>query len=762
MLSKLGRSSLALIIGLMLEAGTAAQSVSAQQTNPAGILVSGRITDPQANSVSSLRVRLLDPAGDPVNEQTTDKDGRFAFTVAAIGTYTLDVAAPGFQELTRLIYITSTAPVSADVQLGKLAEKQESITVTADVKESSVLFPDPAQRVYVRQETLDANPGRPGAPISIPGVPIETASGGIKAPQYFSPGVAGDHGEPIAEYIQVGTYLVSNNLSSNAHGNGYADPNIFVPAVLAGVQTDGGAFNVREGNHAESLSAIYQLRERLEPFVTVTGDYRDIDLVAGWSPENPQVKSWISLEAAYGNGFLDRLEHRQQYKLNGYRVFDLGAHELTLFGIGYYGSSFLPGLTPLGLSNLHDTIDFRQKDQTHTCEIAANDLWKLSPTQQVQLSGLFRTYDLSLYSDFGAGLIRQSEFRTVTGANGTYIKNFKHSVSVLAGFDYQRDAPRRLDLDHFASNDPSSYGPFRKVTSNNVTLGDAAFYVAVHGSFFRSLHYDLGWRRDEIQFTDVDLLNPASSYDTLAGFNSPKANLSFVPADSRFLPSVAFSFGEAFYTNDPRVGTGTVRGTPISREHSYQLVVSKMLAGTDFRVTLGHVTTDATLAKIDPDTGLQQDEGPGRNQFITLAARHYFSFGMLEASASKADARDLLNGLPTPEAPRRIVDVLGTVNRLPLGLQARAEFEEVGAKPLGDGFKGVAVRELRGGLLRSFLDRRMDIGVNFLIASGYTGQTTETLAMAGQDLPSEQAVGVRLPSYVSLSYTYHFRPKTSP
>jgi hypothetical protein len=273
----------------------------------------------------------------------------------------------------------------------------------------------------------------------------------------------------------VGTYLVSNNLSSNAHGNGYADPNIMVPAILAGVQTDGGAFNVREGNHAENLSAIYQLRSRLEPFVTVTGDYRDIDVVAGWSPEKPDIKSWIVIEAAYGNGFLDRLEHR---------------------------------------------------------------------------------------------------------------------------------------------------------------------------------------RRDEIEFSNVDLLNPTNSYTTLVGFNSPKATLSFLPLDHPALPTIAFSFGEAFYTNDPRIGTGTMQGTPVSREHSYQVVLSKMFSGTDFRVTLGHVTTEASLAKIDPDTGLQENEGPGRNKFITMAARRYFGFGLLQASVSKADARDLDTGLPTPEASRLLIDVL--------------------------------------------------------------------------------------------------------
>ena len=61
--------------------------------------------------------------------------------------------------------------------------------------------------------------------------------------------------KPIAQFIGVGTYLVPNNLSANAHGNGYADPNLFIPSILESVQVDGGAFNVREGNHAVNVAA---------------------------------------------------------------------------------------------------------------------------------------------------------------------------------------------------------------------------------------------------------------------------------------------------------------------------------------------------------------------------------------------------------------------------------------------------------------------------------------------------------------------------
>jgi hypothetical protein len=174
------------------------------------------------------------------------------------------------------------------------------------------------------------------------------------------------------------------------------------------------------------------------------------------------------------------------------------------------------------------------------------------------------------------------------------------------------------------------------------------------------------------------------------------------------------------------------------------------------RVTLGHVTQSASLAKIDPDTGLQFDEGPSVNRYLTASARRYFGVGMLQASVSKADARDLSSGVPVPEAPRLIVDVLGTVDRLPFHIQARAEFEEVGRKPLGDGFISVPVREFRCALVRSFDRGRIQTGVHFQAASGYTGQTTEVLALPGDDAPFERVVGVYIPSYATVSVTYHF------
>jgi hypothetical protein len=419
-------------------------------------------------------------------------------------------------------------------------------------------------------------------------------------------------------------------------------------------------------------------------------------------------------------------------------------------------------LVPIEVPNLHDTIDQRQRDQTHTGEIALNDVWHLTPTSDLQVSGIFRTYNLSLFSNFGDGLIRQSEFRTVWGGNANYIRKFNQHFSLMAGLDYFQEAPRRDDLDHYASTNPFVYGPFQKVTANDITLNFVTPFIAIDGNIVSWLRYNLGWRRDQIGFDNTDLLNPANSFNRWQGINSPKATLAIVPPEGLPLPSVSFSFGQAFFTNDPRIGSGTQQGSLISQAHAYQLVVSKTIRNTDFRITLGHVTQEASLAKIDPDTGLQFDEGPSRNQYITASARHYFRDGLLQASVSKADARELAMGTPVPEAPRLIVDLLGTLDRLPFHLQARAEFEEVGRKPLGDGFFSVPVREFRGALVRSFQGGKIQVGVHFQVATGYTGQTTEVLALPAEGEPFERVVGVYIPTYATASFSYHFGRQARP
>jgi len=708
----------------------------------------GLVSDPQGAAVADASVALFPTGRQVALVTTTDLQGRFEFHGLMSGPCRLTVEAPGFIAVSISVNLVAGESAERDVQFRQLASQTQQINVVAS--EPAALAPDPSQLTVVHDEALDANPGRPGTPISIPGLPIETASGGIKAPQYFAPGVAGDHGEPIAQFFQVGDFLFPNNLPANAHGNGYADPNPLISQGIGAVQVDGGAFNVREGNHAVNLAAAYLPRPRVEPFIQLTGDHRDIDVASGWSPSNPNTNAWIGIEAAYGNGYLNRLEHRRQFKLNAYRSIKSGRHDVTLFGIGYYGFSDIPGLVPRDVLVPGDTIDPRQSDRTHTAIFVATDSWQITGRQQMQLSVFFRTYNLQLRSNFGDGLIQQSEFRTVVGGNTSYLHKFRPEISVLAGFDLRRDAPRGLDLKRADTS-----GQFQPITSNDLTLGFAGPYLSLDGGLTRYFHYDLGVRREEVFFDNLDNIVVANSFNRQAGLTLPKGTFTILPNAGSFWPRVSFSFGEAFHTNDPRIGQGNASGTMLIPSHAAQLLVQKEILKTDFRITLARVTNDQELAKIDPDTGLQQDVGPSIIRSITVSACRSSSFGYLLASFARATAVDRLTGAETPEAPRLIWDLIGGTNHLPLRLRARGEFEYVGRKPLDAGFTADPVREIRGTLFRSFNEGRFDAGLNFLLAHGFTGQTVEPLRLAGEPSAFPRVVGVRLKSYVGLSLTYH-------
>ena len=349
--------------------------------------LAGDLTDPQGRLIPDVTIRLQRRADSTRRETKSDAQGRFSFTNLDGGEYHLTAEAPGFPVLTRTIGVQADGQQTENLQFSGLAAQNESVTVTAAVSDVGVFEPDPAQRVMIRDETLDANPGRPGMPVSIPGMPVESPAGGVKPPQYFAPGVAGDHGEPIAMFFQIGGYLFPNNLPANAHGNGYADPNVIIPVAIESIQTDGAAFNVREGNNSVNSSITFGLRDRIEPMIRLTGDYRDLNLVTGWSPANPSNRTWVGAEVSFGNGYLDRLEHRKQYKGNISKVFNFGNHELTVYGIGYYGTAFQPGLIPIHTPTPNDTIDACQHEETSNGTVIFNDVWHLTEHRQFQFSG---------------------------------------------------------------------------------------------------------------------------------------------------------------------------------------------------------------------------------------------------------------------------------------------------------------------------------------------------------------------------------------
>ena len=224
-----------------------------------------------------------------------------------------------------------------------------------------------------------------------------------------------------------------------------------------------------------------------------------------------------------------------------------------------------------------------------------------------------------------------------------------------------------------------------------MTIAPVTPYVAGQGELGEHFRYYLGWRRDEIDMDNQNLLTPANSWSKWVGVNSPKLTLEFLPGGFLFAPLISASFGKSFFTEDPRAGAefnGPTSMLPVEQARSYQLVTTKTFHRTDVRLTLGHETQNAEYGKIDSDQGLMFPLGPGRIRYTAATLRQSLPHGSLQATYEQADAR-LTNTFPTtglpgdvasiiPEAPRLIGDISGTYDKLPFHLWAKAEFEYVG------------------------------------------------------------------------------------
>ncbi len=92
----------------------------------------GTVTDSSGGYVSGASVTLTNPESKIVRAATTGDDGGYQFLFLPPGTYTLDVAASGFQkhEQTGLQLLVNT-PVTVNVQL-KVGGGKETVTVTAE------------------------------------------------------------------------------------------------------------------------------------------------------------------------------------------------------------------------------------------------------------------------------------------------------------------------------------------------------------------------------------------------------------------------------------------------------------------------------------------------------------------------------------------------------------------------------------------------------------------------------------------------------
>src|SRR5271167_111227 len=129
--------------------------------------IAGKVLDPKGVAVAGATIKLINAGGVTIRQATSDEKGSFQLPGVDPGEYQLTAESPGFVTFNSDISVASGEQREINLQFPQISSVLQSIIVVASSPSS--LTPDPAQSIIIHDQVLDANPGRPGAPISIPG-----------------------------------------------------------------------------------------------------------------------------------------------------------------------------------------------------------------------------------------------------------------------------------------------------------------------------------------------------------------------------------------------------------------------------------------------------------------------------------------------------------------------------------------------------------------------------------------------------------------
>ncbi|MBV9083593.1 MAG: TonB-dependent receptor [Acidobacteriaceae bacterium] len=141
--------------------------------------IAGSIKDPTGAVLPNAAVTLKNVNTGVTLNTTSNGDGQYRFALVPPGTYTIDVAAPGFQTAERTgVVVVAGQPVSADIQLA-VASASMTVEVT---EQATVLQAENADTATVFNSQQVLNMPNPGSDMTFiaqtaPGVTMNTQSG---------------------------------------------------------------------------------------------------------------------------------------------------------------------------------------------------------------------------------------------------------------------------------------------------------------------------------------------------------------------------------------------------------------------------------------------------------------------------------------------------------------------------------------------------------------------------------------------------------
>jgi outer membrane receptor protein involved in Fe transport len=489
----------------------------------------------------------------------SDSLGYFAFNNIPEGAYQITIMRVGYLTQTKTIYLKRNEEVKLNINLLQNAINFKSITIQGNktVKEKIISRIDLALRsVSSSQDLLRL----------VPGLFIAQHAGGGKAEQIFMRGFDIDHGTDFAIYVDG----MPVNMTSHAHGQGYADLHFLIPETVKELEVIKGPHATKFGDLATAGSGEFRTINYLNKNV--------IKLEAGMF-NTKRVLGMFNLLSDSQHLFTKKaenlftaVEYRNtdsyfEQKQNFYRFNALVKYNgqlnqsnkisisISTFQSHWDASGQIPERKVQdGTITAFGSIDPTEGGKTgrSNFNFIHEKEWKNSSLKN-QI--FYNRYDFNLYSNFTFYLndsingdqIYQADHRNLFGYNSTYNQKRK-----LFGKNWARNCGVGLRYDNSSiSLDKTIKQAFLStIVNGKLNQMNAFLYEDETIQLTQKLTLNAGVRWDAYLFNFKYKPIDSASGNVLKAITSPKLNLNY--AVNKYIQVFAKS-GFGFHSNDARV-----------------------------------------------------------------------------------------------------------------------------------------------------------------------------------------------------------------
>ena len=479
---------------------------------------------------------------------TTNRDGEFEYRI--VPDDSMQIRYLGYKE--KLQVINRHFLSEPIIQLEAMPFDLNQVNVVHTNKSTSVIsnIDLKVKPVSSSQEILR----------SVPGLFIGQHAGGGKAEQLFLRGFDIDHGTDVSINFEG----MPVNMTSHAHGQGYADLHFIIPEVVENINFGKGPYYADKGNFTTAAYVDFKVKEIFDRsgITLEAGQYNSLRGAAFFNLINtPKTKSYIASEYNLSDGWFDSPQDFNRFNLMGRVQHDLNKKNKLSLLVSQFSSKWnASGQVPnraieSGLISRFGSIDNTEGGNTARQNLIIKLDSKLGEGKFFSQNAYISRYDFNLFSNFTFFLndplngdqIKQKEKRTVSGYQASFNrKKYYDNISVewKAGAGFRNDNIIENQLAHTKS---------RIEVLQNYRLGGIdetnVFSFGEMDIDLGKLLINPGIRIDAFRFRYHDRLT-ANDFKNQKTHFSPKLNLVYQASNAL---QYYLKTGIGFHSNDARV-----------------------------------------------------------------------------------------------------------------------------------------------------------------------------------------------------------------